>query len=311
MSSTLASPTETVHRGPDGRVFSLRACADLDELDQCVALQQQAWGYPDREVVPRNMYVLAQALGGHVLAAWHERAGKQLLAGFAMAIAAHEPAPGIARHTSRWMRPIKEQVEQIGPVDEQVVAQPAEEIPPTPYLHSHMLAVAPAYQNSGLGFALKLAQRQQALARSIRVMRWTFDPLMAKNAYFNLYRLGATAGLYIENFYGRLGSALQGGLPTDRLVAEWQLDADRVALAIDRQSKAPERILKKIQSIALPAALATWKERGAQAEAEAMQRELRTRFQEAFARGLRVEDFLPAPDGGGAYLLAAPASGKT
>jgi len=69
-----------------------------------------------------------------------------------------------------------------------------------PYLHSHMLAVKDAYRNRGIGVELKLAQRIEALARGIRKMEWTFDPLEIKNAFINIHRLGAIVSSYRENF---------------------------------------------------------------------------------------------------------------
>jgi len=96
------------------------------------------------------------------------------------------------------------------------------------FLHSHMTAVLPEYRNRGVGRRLKLFQRQDALKRGIRVVEWTFDPLELKNAHFNLVRLGAVARRYIPNCYGITESPLHVGLPTDRLVAEWWLDSERV-----------------------------------------------------------------------------------
>ena len=98
----------------------------------------------------------------------------------------------------------------------------------TPFLHSHMTAVLPEYRDRGVGRRLKLFQRQDALKRGIRLVEWTFDPLELKNAYFNLVRLGAVARRLIPNCYGVTDSPLHAGLPTDRLVAEWWLDSDRV-----------------------------------------------------------------------------------
>jgi predicted GNAT superfamily acetyltransferase len=96
------------------------------------------------------------------------------------------------------------------------------------FLHSHMTAVLPAYQNRGVGRRLKLFQRQDALKRGIPLVEWTFDPLELKNAHFNLIRLGAVARRYIPDCYGLTNSPLHAGLPTDRLVAEWWLDSERV-----------------------------------------------------------------------------------
>ena len=89
------------------------------------------------------------------------------------------------------------------------------------YLHSHMLGVLPEYRDSGIGRRLKLAQRDEALARGIDLIEWTFDPLEIKNAYFNIERLGAIVRRYVPNQYGITSSPLHGGLPTDRCIAEW------------------------------------------------------------------------------------------
>jgi len=96
------------------------------------------------------------------------------------------------------------------------------------FLHSHMTTVLPEYQNRGVGRRLKLFQRQDALKRGIGLVEWTFDPLELKNAHFNLLRLGAVARRYIPDCYGLTASPLHAGLPTDRLVAEWWLDSERV-----------------------------------------------------------------------------------
>ena len=96
------------------------------------------------------------------------------------------------------------------------------------YLHSHMLAVRKDHRNGGLGRRLKLMQREDALARGIELIEWTFDPLEIKNAYLNLEKLGAIARRYNINQYGITSSPLQGGLPSDRLIAEWWLKSKRV-----------------------------------------------------------------------------------
>lgn len=89
------------------------------------------------------------------------------------------------------------------------------------YLHSHMLGVLPDYRDAGVGQMLKRAQREDALARAIRLIEWSFDPFEAKNAYFNLERLGAIVRHYIPNMYGIRMNPVDCGLPTDRCIAEW------------------------------------------------------------------------------------------
>lgn len=109
----------------------------------------------------------------------------------------------------------------------------------TPYLHSHMAAVLPSHRDHGIGRQLKLFQREDALRRGIRLIEWTFDPLETKNAHFNLNRLGAISRRYIPNFYGITTSPLHRAMPTDRLLAEWHLDAPRVIAAISNLTPEP------------------------------------------------------------------------
>jgi predicted GNAT superfamily acetyltransferase len=89
-------------------------------------------------------------------------------------------------------------------------------------IHSDMLAVLPPYRDQGLGRALKLAQREAALARGIDRITWTFDPLQSRNAYLNFVHLGVTADRYLRDFYGTTTSPLHE-LGTDRLWVTWDL----------------------------------------------------------------------------------------
>ena len=105
------------------------------------------------------------------------------------------------------------------------------------YLHSQMLGVLPEYQNLGVGRSLKWAQREEALSRGIQLIEWTFDPLEFRNARFNIELLGAISRRYLVNTYGITSSPLHGGLPTDRLVAEWHLNSARVIACRDRYAR--------------------------------------------------------------------------
>jgi predicted GNAT superfamily acetyltransferase len=120
------------------------------------------------------------------------------------------------------------------------------------YLHSHMVGVLPEYQDRGVGRSLKLAQRDDAIARGIDLIEWTFDPLQLKNAQFNLARLGAIVRRYIPNLYGRTSSPLHAGLPTDRLVAEWWIRSDRVQDLLSGKTRIPG--LKR-ERISIPVAI--------------------------------------------------------
>ncbi len=131
-----------------------------------------------------------------------------------------------------------------------------------PYLHSHMMGVLPDYQNLGLGRRLKMRQRDDALARGIDLIEWTFDPLELKNAWFNLEGLGAVIRRYVRNQYGFSSSALQSGLPTDRCVAEWWIKKDRFRPAVVERVRATPVRSREVQE------------------------ELATRFEACFAKGL-------------------------
>lgn len=94
-------------------------------------------------------------------------------------------------------------------------------------VHSHMLAALPDRRHRGVGYALKLAQRAQALDAGISVVRWTFDPLIARNAWFNLGKLRAVADRFHRNYYGEMTDVVNRGERTDRLVARWDLARER------------------------------------------------------------------------------------
>jgi predicted GNAT superfamily acetyltransferase len=95
-----------------------------------------------------------------------------------------------------------------------------------PYWHSHMLAVTTASRDSGIGTQLKLAQKEEALQRGIRLIEWTFDPLVSRNAYLNIEKLGVIVRRYYPSFYGG---------DSDRLVAEWWLDRPRPSITGDQR----------------------------------------------------------------------------
>lgn len=92
------------------------------------------------------------------------------------------------------------------------------------HLHSHQVGVAPEHRSRGVGLALKLAQRAVCLEHGVRLMRWTFDPLLAPNAHFNLARLGASGTAFLPDFYGQMADSINAGDRSDRLEVSWRLD---------------------------------------------------------------------------------------
>jgi predicted GNAT superfamily acetyltransferase len=93
------------------------------------------------------------------------------------------------------------------------------------HLHSHILGVLPGMDAQGLGFALKQHQRRWCLERGVMVMEWTTDPLVRRNVYFNLSKLGARATGYLVNFYGAMSDGINAGEESDRLLVRWELDS--------------------------------------------------------------------------------------
>lgn len=260
--------TPEVLHAPDGTPILLRSCENFDELEACVRLQVETWGYNDGDVIPRRLFTVAQRIGGQALGAFLPD-GRMV--GFAMSL------PGV--------KPGK---------------RPGD--PPTPYLHSHMLAVSPEYRNAGIGRRLKIYQRAEALTRGFSLMEWTFDPLEIKNAFLNIHRLGVVVRSYTPNFYGVSSSRLQGGLPTDRLHAEWWMDSARVTAILSGSPYTPPQ---PQETIMVPKAIAQWKASAeGVSQAHALQLENRRRFLDAFARGLAVTGFRVDPEGNGHFELA-------
>jgi len=155
------------------------------------------------------------------------------------------------------------------------------------YLHSHMLGVLTPWRDRHVGRALKLAQRQDALARGIPLIEWTFDPLEIKNAFFNIERLGAIVRRYVLNQYGATSSHLHGSLPTDRCVAEWWIDSRRVEAIAAGQPLERPAIEARIE---VPASIGTLR-RSEPAEARRIQAAISESFLECFRTGLAVVGF--------------------
>lgn len=246
--------------GPVTRAGKLvcRACSSLDDFRECVRLQEQVWGFEDLEILPTRVFVVADEIGGQIFGAFEQAGRESRMIGFLVAL------PGI-RHGK-------------------------------PFFHSHMLGVLPEWRDRGVGRRLKMMQRDDALARGVGLVEWTFDPLEPKNAFFNIARLGAVVRRYVPNRYGITTSGLHAGLPTDRLAAEWWVGSERVRAALE--GRQPRVVVER--RIEVPADIAEVKKRD-RARALEIQARIRAEFQEAFAAGLAVAGFDPT----GAYLLTS------
>ena len=169
------------------------------------------------------------------------------------------------------------------------------------YLHSHMLAVRQEYRNSGLGRRLELLQRDDALSRGIELIELTFDPLEIKNAYLNIEKLGAISRRYNINQYGITSSPLQGGLQSDRLIAEWWLKSKRVETLL-ATGKNPT--FSQQARIEVPAQIYEWKSAPeTRSKAHKVQESNRDEFIAAFAIGLAVLGYERDTAGNGKFLL--------
>ena len=232
----------------------IRECTTIEEYDECVRLQREAFSLPELEITPRRHLIVSRRAGGWTLGAFENNR----LLGFVLHLIA-----------------VREQQEIIG--------------------YSHMMAVAKSAQNKGIGARLKWAQRERALAEGRSYIKWTWDPMQARNAHFNLNRLGVLVRSYGVNLYGtdyltfKHEQAERGtAIDSDRLFAEWELLKPRVAeLAAGRAS---ELQASPAAEILIPP---DWQALVASDARRARREQLRVRaeFEQAFASGLVCAGF--------------------
>jgi len=240
----------------------IRECVTLGELDSCVRLQREVFGLPDLEVSPRRHLIVSRQAGGWTLGAF-VREGVQ----------ADERLVGFVHHLAA----VREN-EILG--------------------YSHMMAVDMEYQNQGVGARLKWSQRERAMQEGRSRIKWTWDPMQARNAHFNLNRLGVTVSSYAENFYGTdyptSPTPETGELPgidSDRIFADWQIHSRRVVRLAPRESggESGQAVSALSHSPAVKIGIpAAWTKLVRDDPRAAKQEQLRVRreFQQAFADGL-------------------------
>ena len=186
---------------------AIRRARSIEDYSACVAIQRDVWAFPDpADYASVPLMRVQNTYGGSVLVAGDAGGRVQ---GFAFAL--------LSRNLEG-----------------------------TVFWWSHMTAVSAESAGKGIGFALKMAQRNEALRQGISEIAWTFDPLQAKNAHFNIRKLGVVAFDYEENFYGPSSSPLHANLPTDRLRVAWTLSSERV---VDRVSGTSSLILRDFDGI--------------------------------------------------------------
>jgi len=265
--------------GAGGDELSIRECSTVEEFDECVALQREAFGLPDLELSPRRHLIVARSAGGFVLGAF---AGGRLVGFVLNQVAVRRGGAGV------------------GGAGREVIG------------YSHMMAVAKDYQNRGVGARLKWAQRERALAEGVRFIRWTWDPVQSRNAHFNINRLGVVVRSYAVNYYGTDYSTATGvfgeklGLDSDRLVAEWHLSDPRVERLSRGERPAPRG--EPAAAVEIPPEWSALLRQSPEA-ARSVLRSVREQFVGHFAAGLVCAGFERREGEGQRYLFYENAGG--
>jgi predicted GNAT superfamily acetyltransferase len=176
----------------------IRTLSTLGEMEELLRVADRIWGTPPGSFVSPSFLMALVHAGGYVAGAV-DRSGRQpRMVGVSFGVLARHRG---VDHRDHWC------------------------------LHSHITGVEPGLQNSGLGRRIKQHQRAWSRDHGLAAVTWTFDPLVRRNAWFNLHVLGAVATEYHVDFYGPLGDEINGVDDTDRLLAHWAVDAPRSTAA--------------------------------------------------------------------------------
>jgi predicted GNAT superfamily acetyltransferase len=178
---------------------SIQLLETPDEIEPVEALQRIIWPGSETEIVPLHMLITAAHNGGLILGTFEENELMGFVFGF----------PGLHQQGGELQ----------------------------PKHCSHMLGVHPDYRDRGLGFHLKRAQWQMVRHQGIALITWTYDPLLSRNAYLNIAKLGGICNTYLEKFYGDMRDELNAGLPSDRLKVELWVSSPRVKKRLDRHPR--------------------------------------------------------------------------
>jgi predicted GNAT superfamily acetyltransferase len=271
----------------------MRPLTAVEEIRHVEELQRRAWGMDDVEVVPLSVLITAAKNEGMLIGAF---AGGEMI-GFTFGFLC-------AQHAMRRGLPVRNRLK----------------------LCSHMTAVLPEYRDQGVGYALKVAQRDHAIGQGLDLITWTYDPLEGRNAALNISKLGAVSNTYLRNIYGEMRDHLNAGLPTDRLQVDWWIESRRVNIRLSGQRarlgydlvasggaalvnpaafqsdgtpwpsawQPPDGLLVMVE---VPANFQTIK-RNDRALAQAWREHTRELFEACFAAGYIVTDFLGETVGG-------------
>jgi predicted GNAT superfamily acetyltransferase len=264
--STIEPPPSTDvaadHHEPDEHTTEIRQLHDADEMVEAAHVFQQVWGSVNA-IVPIEMLMAFAHSGGYVSAAYDVSGAHERVVGASVAF--------LARHEGR------------------------------PALHSHITGLLPGARATGLGRAMKHHQYRWAAEQGIEWIVWTFDPLVRRNAWFNIAVLGAEVAAYLPAFYGTMTDAINAGDESDRLLAAWAVDPGGeppTAVRDGHDVAAPATTIPTpVDVVALrrtdPAAATRWR------------LDTRSAFTAAFARRERVAGFTRDGD----YLLTTAGGG--
>lgn len=233
--------------------IEIRECRRVEELNECVQLQRETFALPEIEISPARHLIVTFHAGGFTLGAFAD----DRLVGFVLSVPAFS-ADGGER-----------------------------------FFYSHMAAVKAEFQSLGIGARLKWAQRGEALRRGVRIVKWTFQPVQARNAFFNLEKLGATIKNYKPNFYGTDYATVPQqsaniGLDSDRLFAEWHLESEKVERLARGEHYAEKMTVAR--TVEIPSDWNSLVKSDAPRAAEEQTR-IKKEFQRAFANNLICRGF--------------------
>jgi len=177
--------------------FEIRPFHTLAEFHAAEELQRAAWGSADIDIAPLHVMLTIAKNGGVVLGAF---AADQLIGFVYGFVGMTDRADAKLKHTS------------------------------------HQMGVRPEWQSRGVGYALKVAQREAVRQQGLRLITWTYDPLESKNAHLNIAKLGAVCNTYICNYYGELRDDINLGLATDRFQVDWWIGSQHVTAHLAQPS---------------------------------------------------------------------------
>jgi predicted GNAT superfamily acetyltransferase len=208
--------------------WTLHILESPSEMEAVEELQRRTWPGSETDIVPAHLLLAAVHNGGLV-------------------IGAYAAPDGSARDSYFGTLPDAETGQALSPEAERLLIGFAfgfpglYATPDGPRLKhcSHMLGVRPDFRDQGVGFALKRAQWQMVRHQGIDRITWTYDPLLSRNAFLNIARLGAVCNTYLRNEYGEMRDELNAGLPSDRFQVDWWVSSQRVKRRLSKKPRPP------------------------------------------------------------------------